>query len=362
MKRRARIIRLFVASPADTSAEKQIIHNTIEDLNRTQGRDQAFRIDLLDWRTDAYPGIGADGQDVINQQIGEYDILLGLMSTRYGSPTGRAPSGTVEEFDRAWARFVERPQSLHIMFYFRDPEMKLSAIDAYELLQIQRFRRRVQELGILHWSYNDPNELGIHLRNHLPKIVREVLSRTRPELCPKPRPGGPASQVVLGTWRARKNVHPQWADYLPIPLEKYSPRSFSLAGTLYSDSPYFRLGFKLFPLEGREFGDGAIQSGGGANLLVHVAKNDDAGTLFLTSYYNGVRQGLNQPLLDYRPPRSVPIKIQVSADDVFTMDVDGARVQRLHINPIISKRVIVVAWGDEHDFEVQFADIVLTLE
>ncbi len=74
-----------------------------------------------------------------------------------------------------------------------------------------------------------------------------------------------------------------------------------------------------------------------------------------------MRQGANLPLLDYRPPRRLPIEIQVSADDVFTMTVDGTKVHRLHINPTIAKRLIVVAWGDEHDFDVQFTDIVLKL-
>jgi hypothetical protein len=361
VKHRARIVRLFLAAPFDTAAEKRVIQAAIEDLNRTCGREEHFRIDLLDWKTDAYPGIGADGQDVINRQIGEYDILLGLMSTRYGSPTGRAPSGTVEEFDRAWARFIERPETVRIMFYFHDPEVRLSAIDAYELLQIQRFRRRLQELGVLHWIYTDPNELGIQLRNHLPKTVREVLSVSLPTRPQQSQALQATSQVLIDSWRARKNVHPQWADYLPIPLERYSPRSFSLAGNLYSESPYFRLGFKLFPLAGSEFGDGAIQSHAGANLLVHVGKNMDADRLFLTSYYNGIRQGGNLSLLDYMPPRPLPIEIQVSADDVFSIAVDGTTVHRLHITPIIAERLIVVAWGDEHEFDVHFTDVVLKL-
>jgi hypothetical protein len=95
---------------------------------------------------------------------------------------------------------------------------------------------------------------------------------------------------------------------------------------------------------------------------VHVGKNVDADTLFLTSYYNGARQGANQPLLDYGLPRRLPIEIQVSADNVFTMTVDGTKVYRLHINPIIAKRLIVVAWGDEHDFDVYFTDVVLQLD
>jgi hypothetical protein len=46
VKKRARIVRLFVASPTDTAVEKRIIQATIEDLNRTYGRDEGFRIDL----------------------------------------------------------------------------------------------------------------------------------------------------------------------------------------------------------------------------------------------------------------------------------------------------------------------------
>ena len=44
-------------------------------------------------------GLGIDAQDVINRQLGEYDIFLGIMNTRFGSPTHRADSGTEEEFD-----------------------------------------------------------------------------------------------------------------------------------------------------------------------------------------------------------------------------------------------------------------------
>jgi len=352
---------MLVAAPSDTVAPKEAIRAAVDDLNRTNGRDEHFRIDLLDWKTDAYPAAGADGQDVINRQLGDYDILLGLMSTRFGSPTGRALSGTVEEFDRAWARFIERPETVHIMFYFHDPDVRLSAIDAYELLQIQRFRRRLQELGLLHWTFRDSNELQIQLRNHLLKTVRELMTaRPVKQSLPAHDPSGP-SQIVIGSWRARRNVYPQWADYLPIPLERYSSRPFALAGSLYSESPYFRFGFKLFPLGGREFGDSAIPSRDEANLLVHVGKNADSSTLFFASYYNGLRQGVNRSLLDYESPRPLPIEIRMSADYVFSIAVDGATVHRLHINPTIADRLIAIAWGDEHEFDVRFTDVVLKL-
>lgn len=362
MKSRARIVRLFLASPSDTADEQQIVKAAIDDVNRGHGREEGFRIDLLAWKTDSYPAKGEDGQDVINQQMGDYDILLGLMNTRYGSPTGRASSGTVEEFNHALARFVEHPEAMRIMFYFHDPLIRLSTIEPYEILQIQRFKQRLSDLGFLYGIYESPQQLAIDLRNHLPKLVKEFLSTgpgaARPKIKAASHP--PVASVPISNWRARKNVYPQCADYYPIPLEKYSYKAFSLGGDLYSESAYFRFGFKLFPLASQEFGDGAIQSSRDpANLLVHVGKNTDAPTLFMTSYYNGLRRGPNQALLDYGVPRKLPLIIEVTPDNVFTMNIDGTCVFRLHISQTITKRAIMLAWGDEHDFDVTFTNGIL---
>lgn len=356
-----RIIRLFLAGPSDTAAEVGIVQSAVEDINRMHGREAGYRVELLHWKTDTFPDVGADGQDVINRQIGDYDILLAVMSTRYGSPTGRADSGTVEEFDRAWARFIQQPNSVSIMFYFRDPMVKLSAIDAYELLQIQRFQRRVRELGILHGVYDSPGELGIQLRNHLPKVIGSNLLGI-PKQKP-PRRNTQSAQVTeaLGSWHAKQNVYPQWADRLAVPLERHSEHSYSLSGILYSESPYFRFGFRLFPREGKEWGDGMIPSREGANLLIHVGKNVESPALFLASYLNAMRQSVNIPLFDYVPARAVQIEIAISSDYVFTMKVDDREVSKMHINPTLTQRLNVVAWGDEHEFEVDFTNITLTL-
>ena len=49
-----------------------------------------------------------DGQDVINRQIEDkYDLFIGIMYTKFGSPTNRAESGTVEEFEIAYKKAQE---------------------------------------------------------------------------------------------------------------------------------------------------------------------------------------------------------------------------------------------------------------
>lgn len=332
----------------------------IDDTNRMHGRELGYRIDMLHWKTDAFPAVGADGQDVINQQIGDYDVLLGLMSTRYGSPTGRSDSGTVEEFDRAWARLVRHPNSLSIAFYFRDPLVRLSSIDGYELLQIQRFQRRVRELGILHGIYDDPNDLGLQLRNHLPSTMRAIMAGSSAVPAVQQGLASTPVTVTLADWHARQNVFPQWADRRTVPLEHTENHSYSLDGVFLSISPYFRFGFRLFPRDGKEWGDGMVTSREGANLVVHIGKNVESPSLFVTSYLNASRQTSNVPLFAYEPPRPVPITVRVSEDYVFTMTIDGSQVLQMHINPLLTQRLNMVAWGDEHEFEVHFTEIRLT--
>jgi hypothetical protein len=52
VKKEIDIIRIFAASPGNTSAERAIISEVVSDLNRHHGRDLGFRIDLIMWEED----------------------------------------------------------------------------------------------------------------------------------------------------------------------------------------------------------------------------------------------------------------------------------------------------------------------
>jgi len=113
-----KIFKAFVASPSETQNERDVAEKVVDEINQTLGDFHKFRIELLRWEKDTYPDFGADGQDVINRQIGlDYDIFIGVMWKRFGTPTNRAESGTEEEFERAYSKFKENG-SLKIMFYF----------------------------------------------------------------------------------------------------------------------------------------------------------------------------------------------------------------------------------------------------
>ena len=61
-----RIIKCFIASPGDTAAERDICEKVFSDINCGIGVPYGFELQSLRWENDVHPGIGEDGQDVIN--------------------------------------------------------------------------------------------------------------------------------------------------------------------------------------------------------------------------------------------------------------------------------------------------------
>lgn len=92
-------IKLFISCPGDITNEIDSIKMIVKNINKTSGQQNHFLIETVHWDEDTYTEIGNDGQEIINRQI-DYDILVGLMWLRIGTPTKRDKSGTIEEINR----------------------------------------------------------------------------------------------------------------------------------------------------------------------------------------------------------------------------------------------------------------------
>jgi hypothetical protein len=82
-------LRIFVASPGDVDKERDIVSVVVQELRSCIGNILDIELEVIRWGTHAWPDIGEDAQDVINREIGEYDILVGIMWRRFGTPTER---------------------------------------------------------------------------------------------------------------------------------------------------------------------------------------------------------------------------------------------------------------------------------
>jgi len=106
------------------------------------------------WEYDTYSSIGLDAQSVISAQIGnEYSLFFGMMWARFGTPTLRMQSGTVEELDAAVRRWKESKDSIDIMFLFKDTPVSISELDADQIYNVLQFRKKIASEGIYYMMF-----------------------------------------------------------------------------------------------------------------------------------------------------------------------------------------------------------------
>lgn len=118
--KKVNVLRIFLASPSDVKAEREMIFVLKEDLDQLIGMDKNIKFEIVNWERNTYPGKGIDAQDVINQQINnEYDIFIGIFWQRFGTPTNRYESGTLEEYENAKKKYENDKENTHIMMYFK---------------------------------------------------------------------------------------------------------------------------------------------------------------------------------------------------------------------------------------------------
>ena len=186
---KVKLLRVFVASPGDVHDERGIVREVIEDVNRTSGQEKWNVLSVTGWETDARPSFGADPQFLVNEQIADmsqYDLFVGILWSRFGTPTPRARSGTEEEFNRAVGehRKHRRPE---IMFYFRQSPTNLTTREQIaQKDKVLEFREKLQGGGLT-WDYQDIEEFRRLFHKHLVMWLKEIRSET-PGPPPEPRP------------------------------------------------------------------------------------------------------------------------------------------------------------------------------
>ena len=353
------VLRAFVASPRDTKVFRDRLSRIIDRINKTHAGTEQFQLELVREETDVFSEMDADGpQAVIDAQILDYDILIGIFSTYYGTPTRSAGSGTEAEFNRALLRYLIDPRSVIISFYFHNASFSALEVDARQLYQIQEFRRRLGELGVLWKPFKDESDFDALVYDGLVRQARALLQRRTSSagIAAVPLRAKPIAVTEWHPVTARTN--PQWASYKEIVIDNAGKSNIIISGVFSSRCPYFRFGFKFTSPGGRVFGDGSIQSSDN-NFLVHIGKNKESPNLFVTTYRNGIRLGEDQPLFDYSDGRHLKIEVTINTQDWMTFSVEGSIVYQTILFPASRDRIFLLAWGDNEEYDVHFTDALV---
>lgn len=177
--------KVFLASPGDVKEERGIVKKVIETYNQIHSCDN-IKLELLCWEDSTRPSFGYYPQDVVNSQIGDdYDVFIGILWARFGTPTSEYESGTEEEFYRAYNRY-KNGDSIELMVYRKDESIPPSSIDVEQLQKVNSFISKVGELGGYYFSYTGKGQFQELLLKHLDGLIKDMEKRT--DNCRQKRP------------------------------------------------------------------------------------------------------------------------------------------------------------------------------
>lgn len=166
-----KIYKCFIGSPSDTTQEREICDKVFEEINTSIGDSLGFRIESRKWEKDTFPAFGKDAQDIINKQLGDdYNIFVGIMWKKFGTPTPRAASGTEEEFLNAY-EIWKKKNELNIMFYFNKESIPPDDIEIEQLEKVREFKKTVSSYGGLFHEYNGVDEFETDFKRHIQKVL-----------------------------------------------------------------------------------------------------------------------------------------------------------------------------------------------
>jgi hypothetical protein len=149
------------------------------------------------WETHATPEMGERAQALINRQVlDKCDLLVAVFWTRIGSPTGSAPSGTVEEIRRHVK--AGRPA----MVYFSKKPVELDSVDMDQYKALVAFRDECKEAGLVAF-YDSLEEFSGTFSGHLAQIVRD---RFAPKSAADGDPHSRRSTALPGASEAAKTI------------------------------------------------------------------------------------------------------------------------------------------------------------
>ena len=129
---------------------------------------------VVGWPDDVRPGVNVDLQAEINKQFGaEFDIYLGILGTRFGTPTQKAGSGTEEEFEQGLKRLRADSCSLRVLFYFKTGPVDPFNLEMDQLQKVKDFRAGLHSRGVLYQDFRNTADFVQMVKIHLESLVSD---------------------------------------------------------------------------------------------------------------------------------------------------------------------------------------------
>lgn len=181
MKASFSLLKLTLCGPGDVAKEIQIAQEVITAWNLQHGEPRGLFLKHQHWSTDTHPDLRDRPQGVVNGQIiDDADIIVAVFWSRFGTPTGRADSGTQEEIERG-VRLGRK-----VMVYFSDLEPMPADAQSEQIERLTRFRQELRPRGLCD-SFRSRQQFRELFTRHLALAVNGISATVKPVKAPRPR-------------------------------------------------------------------------------------------------------------------------------------------------------------------------------
>ena len=191
----ATIVKVMIASPSDVPQERRVIRDVIDEWNVIHAEDRKLVLMPLGWETHSSPDMGDRPQAIINRQLlKDADLLIAVFWTRLGSPTGTAPSGTVEEIEEHLT--AGKPA----MISFSSAPVRLDSVDNDQYSALKTFKESCKQRGLVE-EYEDLTQFRAKFSRQLAQtVIRRFTSTSAGSndigLLPEPEPAPALSDAA----------------------------------------------------------------------------------------------------------------------------------------------------------------------
>ena len=174
-------IRIFLSSPSDVEVERERLAELVVEINDVLAYlapEHGLKLELIRYEIDAYPEYGRP-QEVVNRQLpSDFEIFIGVMWRRCGTPTASQKSGTIEEYISAVERRKLTGKPV-IMFYFCDKAVPFPTLEEIDQLKsVVEFKTEMQSNGLTQ-VYPSSDAFREYVRGDLLRAVRDLLEANR---------------------------------------------------------------------------------------------------------------------------------------------------------------------------------------
>lgn len=175
----ANVYRVLIASPSDVGEERNVIPELINEWNAQNTPSSKIILMPVRWETHSAPLLGNRPQAIINEQLKDCDMLVGVFWTRIGTHTGVSISGTVEEIEQ----FVSSKKP--VMLYFSQSPIDPEKIDIDQFTALRKFKERMKLEGLIETYFSIPDfgqKFSRQLSFNVGNIIQEkaVTKETKP--------------------------------------------------------------------------------------------------------------------------------------------------------------------------------------